>query len=128
MLIIKNTAYIMYFAIDKKYRNKGYGSYILDDLVKKYDNVILSIEKTKNEISLRRKRFYLRNGFYETNKYTIQAKVQYELKGNLLIGLNKESKSMSLLKMKTLSHTARVQQNIILDNIYHSSYNKNILI
>lgn len=81
MIIDNDVAYLMYFAIDNDKRNGGYGSIVLKDLIKKYKTVILSIEKVYNSksISNRRKWFYLRNGFYETHKYTKQNKVYYEL-------------------------------------------------
>lgn len=58
--------YLMYFAIDKELRNNNYGSKVLQDLNQKYSTIFLSIKKPKDELSKRRKGFYLRNGFYET--------------------------------------------------------------
>ena len=46
---------------------------------KKYNTIILSIETKKNIISKKRKDFYLKNDFYETNKCTKQNGVYYEL-------------------------------------------------
>ncbi len=71
--------YLMFFAINKELRNKNYGSKVLKDLNKKYETIFLSIEKPKDELSKRRKNFYLRNGFYETNKYCSEAGVDYEI-------------------------------------------------
>lgn len=81
MIIDNDTLYLMYFAIEANKRNKGYGSFILKDHIKKYKNVILSIESVNqnNEVTRRRKNFYLRNGFYETHKFTEQNNVKYEL-------------------------------------------------
>lgn len=74
--------YLMYLAVDKKQRNNGYGSQVLSNLIKKYKNVILSIERPDkncyNEKN-KRKNFYLRNGFYETNKFIGDNGVEYEL-------------------------------------------------
>ena len=79
LLVDNDTAYLMYFAIDKEMRNKGIGSRVLLDLTKQYNTIILSIENMEDPISKKRKDFYLRNHFYETNKYTEQNGVYYEL-------------------------------------------------
>lgn len=71
--------YLMYFAINKELRNNNYGTKALEDLNEKYKTVFLSIEKPKDELSQRRKNFYLRNGFYETKKYCTEAGVDYEI-------------------------------------------------
>lgn len=78
----ENTAYLMYLAIDKKQRGKGYGSKILKDLTKKYETIILSIERTDknfNDNKEKRKNFYLKNGFYETNKFIRDNGIEYEI-------------------------------------------------
>lgn len=77
-----NYTYLMYLAIDENQREKGYGSEILNDLTKKYKNIVLSIERTNEDLNFnnkRRKNFYLRNGFYETNKFIKDNGVQYEI-------------------------------------------------
>ena len=74
-----DSLYLMYFAIKDKYRNKNYGMQVLKDLIAKYETVFLSIEKPINDFSKRRKNFYLRNGFFETNKYCREAGVDYEI-------------------------------------------------
>lgn len=78
----ENYAYLMYFAVDKNQRENGYGTKILEDLKKKYETIILSIErpnKDLNDNSEKRKKFYLKNGFYETNKFIEDNGVQYEI-------------------------------------------------
>lgn len=78
----KDTTYLMYLAVDENKRNKGYGEKILKDLIKKYNNIILSIERSNNSLNdnnERRKKFYLRNGFFETNRFTEQNGIQYEI-------------------------------------------------
>lgn len=75
-------AYLMYLAVKENQRENGYGTQILDDLTKKYGTVILSIErpnKDLNDNSAKRKKFYLRNGFYETNKFIKDNGIQYEI-------------------------------------------------
>ena len=72
----------MYLAIDKNQRKKGYGSNILKDLIKKYENIILSIERHDKEINdnkIIRKNFYLRKGFFETNKFIKDNNIEYEI-------------------------------------------------
>ncbi len=71
--------YLMYFAIDKEFRNQNYGSRVLSDLKGKYKNIFLSIEKKDDGLAIRRKKFYLRNGFYETGKYYLDNGVMYEV-------------------------------------------------
>ena len=75
-------AYLMYLAIDEKNRNNGYGTKILDDLRKKHKTIILSIEKSDkhlNDNRKKRKNFYLKNGFYETNLFIEENSIQYEV-------------------------------------------------
>lgn len=79
MVNCDDSFYLIYFAIDKELRNKNYGSNVLQDLSEKYGTIFLSIEKPKNELSQRRKNFYLRNGFFETNKYSSEGGVEYEI-------------------------------------------------
>ena len=71
--------YLMYLAIKPELRNQNYGSRILLDLKNKYNILFLSIDKPNNDIGIRRKNFYLRNGFYDTNKYYEDKGVNYEV-------------------------------------------------
>ena len=73
--LIYNTdlTFVLYLAIDDKYRSKGYGSMALSKIKEYYpDNrIVLNIElvddSTENyEQRLRRKKFYLKNGFKES--------------------------------------------------------------
>lgn len=95
LLTYENNAYLMYFAIDENKQNKGYGSEIVKDLANEYNTVILSIEKLDNinrEIKQKRKKFYLRNGFQETNVFYEDAGVEYEiLTTNKNFSITKES-------------------------------------
>ncbi len=70
---IGKQTFIMFFAVDEKLRNKGYGGAILDEVQKMHpDNkIIVSIEpciegSESFEICERRRAFYLRNDFNET--------------------------------------------------------------
>ncbi len=72
--------YLMYFAIDKNFRGLGYGSQYLKRLVAVCDNILLCIEKptVDDEVKLKRKSFYLRNGFHETGVCIQDTGVEYE--------------------------------------------------
>lgn len=78
----ENISYLMYLAVDKSQRDKGYGSQILKDLSQEYNTIILSIEKANKDVKddkQKRKDFYLRNGFNETNKFIQDNEVEYEV-------------------------------------------------
>lgn len=71
-VMLEGAALVFYFAVDKKSRNKGYGSSILSALKEKYPETRFFLETEKpderaenNEMRLRRKAFYRRNGFEE---------------------------------------------------------------
>ena len=71
--------YLMYLAVAPELRNNNYGSKIILDLKDKYKTLFLSIEEPIDDLSIRRKNFYLRNGFYDTNKYYEDTGVNYEV-------------------------------------------------
>ena len=65
--------FVMFLAVDKTLRSKGYGSAILQEIQNKYPNkkIIISIEPCDPkcpdiELRKRRKDFYMRNGYKET--------------------------------------------------------------
>lgn len=65
--------FIMFFAVDESHRNKGYGSQILNEVQALHpkNRIIVSIEPCEEGldstgIRLRRKNFYIRNGYVET--------------------------------------------------------------
>lgn len=73
MATIKNITFIMFFAVDKNIRSKGYGSQILNEVQILYPNnkIIISIERCDVESEniddrIRRKNFYLKNGYIDT--------------------------------------------------------------
>lgn len=74
-----NAYYLMYLAVQDELRNKNYGSKILKDLKEKYKNLFLSIDMPVDEMSIKRKNFYLRNGFYDTSQYYEDTGVWYEV-------------------------------------------------
>lgn len=82
----KDLLYLLYFAVDQAQHSKGYGKYMLDQLKTRYSNykIMLLIEKldenaSNNEQRLRRKNFYLNNGFISKNIYVKRMDVDYEL-------------------------------------------------
>ena len=74
-----NAYYLMYLAVVPDLRSQNYGSRILMDLKEKYKVLFLSIDSPVDNISVRRKNFYLKNGFHETNKYYEDNGVCYEI-------------------------------------------------
>ena len=73
LAVNRKLVFIMFLAVDKGLRSKGYGSAILQEMQRKYPHkkIIVSIEPCAEEfpdIEIRQKRkdFYLRNGFKET--------------------------------------------------------------
>lgn len=75
----KGAYYLMYLAVKPELRNQNYGSRILFDLEEKCNTLFLSIDEPSDDMSIRRKNFYLRNGFYDTNKYYEDTGVNYEV-------------------------------------------------
>ena len=71
--------YLMYYAIDEEYRNQGIGSRALQNLVVAESRVMLCIERPIDEVTKKRKDFYLRNGFCETGTFFEDTGVQYEV-------------------------------------------------
>ena len=66
--------FILFFAIDEKFRSNGFGTEVIKIVKNLYSEkkIMLSIEKIdesaeNNDIRIRRKDFYIRNGFTETD-------------------------------------------------------------
>lgn len=87
-VLVKNEecGYIYFLAIDKQFRSGGYGSAAVRKLLNMYSNLQLVLDfeeidesSDNNEQRIRRKKFYLRNGFYETGRYTIMHKERFEV-------------------------------------------------
>ena len=116
-----NIAYLMYFVIEKRQRNNGYGSEILKELNRSYKNVLLCIEKTSEQVSdikHKRKQFYLRNEFVGTNKYIVDNNVEYELLcNNSNLDITKEI----LEKRYTMMTSSKILRFIIskIFNVYN---------
>ncbi len=74
--VIGDTVFVDYFAIGEQHRSKGYGSIAIDALKSfhKDKKIILEVEKIDEKYSdyatrVRRKNFYLKNGFSETGLF-----------------------------------------------------------
>lgn len=79
-------AYLYYLAIDGTVRSKGYGSSALGEIMKRYRElqIILDFEEIDTNAEnlaqrLRRKSFYLKNGFHETGSYTLLRGARFEV-------------------------------------------------
>ncbi len=73
MATIKKLTFVMFFAVNENIRSKGYGSRILDKIQSLYpDNkIIITIERCDEDAEdieqrLRRRKFYMNNGYIET--------------------------------------------------------------
>ena len=73
VIVRGSVAFLLYFAVEESRRNRGYGSAILETIRKKYagKDIVLLIESLHEQcdnidIRVRRKGFYLRNGFRDT--------------------------------------------------------------
>lgn len=82
----KDIVFIYFFAIDKELRSQGYGSKVLEFIKQKYNKhrIILGIEQldksSKNyEQRIKRKEFYIKNGFKEANYTTKEKNVVFEM-------------------------------------------------
>lgn len=81
-------SYIFYFAIVESARGKGYGSFAIKEVLKKYKGkrIFLSIEPIDKKASnypqrVKRKQFYLKNGFEQLGLKLQEGSMIYELLG-----------------------------------------------
>lgn len=88
ILFVKNKecGYIFFLAIEKSARSKGYGGAALEALAATYPDlqIILDFEEIEEKAEnfsqrIRRKQFYLRNGFCETGRYTLLRGNRFEV-------------------------------------------------
>lgn len=82
----KECAYVYYLAIDEKFRSNGYGGAALNEIIKRYSKlqIILDFEEideaaANNAQRIRRKCFYLKNGFHETGHFTLLNGIRFEV-------------------------------------------------
>lgn len=86
MAATDDITFVMFFAVDKNMRAKGYGSNILSKVQSLYPNnkIIISIERCDVEAKnihdrMRRKDFYLKNGYEDTGYLIELSKVEQEI-------------------------------------------------
>lgn len=113
----------MYVAIDKKHRNKGFGSLVLEDLIfRQVDaSILLCIERPsagKEDIKARRKDFYLRNGFYETGCFIEDSDVEYEFLSS--------SKERIITENDLKKRYSRMTRNPLMKFIIKNTFDSNI--
>lgn len=111
----KNAYYLMYLAVEPSLRNKNYGSIILRELKEKYKVLFLSIDVPVDNISVRRKNFYLRNGFYDTNKFYEDTGINYEV----LCTSNEYEINDNLMKMRYINMTNNPKLFEVISNTFN---------
>jgi GNAT superfamily N-acetyltransferase len=82
----KNILYLAYLAVNSALRSKGIGSKALKELVSNYADHMIVVEyeapdpsAPENELNIRRKGFYKRNGFRETGYFTFYDDIEFEI-------------------------------------------------
>ena len=82
----KECGYIYFLAIDSYVRSKGYGSVAIQKMLEVYSDLQLVLDfevidenAENNAQRIRRKNFYLRNGFHETGNYTMLRDDRFEV-------------------------------------------------
>lgn len=85
-IFYKDIVFVFYLAIDKGTREQGYGTKVLDSIKQKYKNsrIILCIEPVDEnsdnyEQRVKRKNFYLKNGFEDSNYIIKERNIIYEM-------------------------------------------------
>lgn len=85
LLFYKDLCYLFFLAVSPEFRNKGYGSQIVQEVLKKYPDktFILCYDEvddkySDNELRIRRRDFYYRNGFKDNNLKTCEYGVRYD--------------------------------------------------
>ncbi len=86
MATVQNLTFVMFLAVDENIRSKGYGSRILDKIQSMHPDskIIISIERCDEDAKdieqrLRRKKFYINNGYIETGYLVELAKKKQEI-------------------------------------------------
>lgn len=94
---VSDFVFVEHFEVFEQFRNKKYGSVIIQNLIKKHPKIILEIEPaTQDEISNRRYGFYQRNGFHVlTEDYVQPSYGEGKTSLNLWLMSNFESENTS---------------------------------
>ena len=84
----RDLSYLFFFAVEEKFRGQGFGSCILEKVRAKYSDrrLFLAIETLDKDadnydMRVRRKNFYLRNGFKDLNCKIREASMYYSALG-----------------------------------------------
>ena len=82
----KDILYLSYLAVNSALRSKGIVSKALEELVSNYADHMIVVEyeapnpsAPENELNIRRKGFYKRNGFRETGYFTLYDDTEFEI-------------------------------------------------
>ena len=82
----RSILYLAYLAVNSSLRSKGIGGMALNELVSNYVNYMIVVEyeapnpvASGNELNIRRKGFYKRNGFCETGYFTFYDDTEFEI-------------------------------------------------
>lgn len=86
LVYYKDIVYVLYLSIDPSHQSKGYGSKVLNHLSQLYQDkrLLLNIEKVDKtavnyEQRYKRKKFYEKNGFKNTNFEIAKEDIVYEI-------------------------------------------------
>lgn len=82
----KSIAYLFFLAIDSQYRSRGYGGKAIQTLIELYPNYqhvvdmeMISEYAPNNNQRIKRKKFYLRNGYKPTGHFLTYLNIDYEI-------------------------------------------------
>ena len=82
----KNILYLAYLAVNSVLRSKGIGGKALEEIISSNSNHMIVVEyeapnpsAAENELNIRRKVFYKRNGFCETGYFTFYDDTEFEI-------------------------------------------------
>ena len=85
LLFYKDLCYLFFLAVHPDFRNKGFGSKIIQEVFKMHEDktFVLCFEEIDekyedNSLRIRRRDFYYRNGFKENNLKTCEYGVRYD--------------------------------------------------
>ena len=81
----KSIIYLAYFAVSCEHRSKGIGSKALTQLIRERKDRQMVVEyeapsgNDMNDMTVRRRDFYIRNGFFRTGWYTFYDETEFEI-------------------------------------------------
>lgn len=108
---LNDFAFVEHLAVDKKFRNGGTGTKLLNGILENGKVVCLEVELPTNDIAKRRIEFYKRNGFFYNEYEYIQP------------SMGKGRKEISLAIMTTKKMLDEKQFDQIKNKLYKEVYN-----